>query len=597
MTWQGQVTGVIHVLDDAERRRFTQADLELLELFAKHAAIAVENTRLHESTRERAMRLELVSRVSQRTTAILERDELLHQAVNLIGDAFGYHSTQVLLVADDHIVLAASTDPVLRPLEGRLRLRIGAEGITGWVAGSGEPLLVPDVSQEPRYRHEEEEIGTKSELAVPIKLKDVVIGLLDVQSGELNAFSETDIPTLQTIADQLAISIENAQLYQELEAYSASLEQAVAERTADLLQEKERAEAILRSTGDAMIITDTEGHILSVNPAFEALTGYQADEVTDRAHIRTLGPWEPNQGRIEEMQEVVTTGRYWQGDLLLRRKDGSEYDAEVSIAPLRMQGDEGDAQHWGYVGAIRDISARKETERMKDAFVSNVSHELRTPIASIRLYHDLLQSGPVSEKAEMYLATLQRETERLERIIEDLLQLSRMDQGQVMASLSPMDLNELVGHYVADRPLLAESRGLTLTLNQTADLPPIQGDPGLLGQALSVLLTNALNYTPRGGQVEVSTLSREADGRRWAGFSVADTGPGIPPDEQPRIFERFYRGSVGRGSGESGTGLGLAIAKEIATRHGGRIEVESTGVPGEGVIFTVWLPVSAGTSG
>jgi len=573
-----------------EPRRYTEAELLLLTSIAQQLAVAIHNAQLHQSTRRRAARLELIWRVSQRTTAIRELDELLRQAANLIGEAFDYHSTQVLLVDGDYVVLAASTDPVLRPLEEQLRFRIGAEGITGWVAGSGEPLLVPDVAQEPRYHQTEEEVGTRSELALPIVLKDIVIGVLDVQSSEPNAFSKTDIPTLQTIADQLAITIENAKLYQELEAYSGFLEQAVAERTADLLQEKERVEAILRSTGDAMIITDIEGRILSVNPAFEAQTGYSADEVASMGHVRMLGSWAPDHELVEGTMEALRQGHQWQGDLLLRRKDGSEYDAEVSISPLHVPGEEGEAQHSGYVGAIRDISARKEIERMKDAFVSNVTHELRTPITTLKMHHGLLKMDPGA--LGMSLPVLQRETERLNNTVEDLLRLSRLDQGRVTLDLATVDLNALASQHVADRQPLAEGKGLALTFAGQKDLPGVQADAGLLSQVLSILLTNALNYTASGGSVAISTEAREADGRRWAAFSVSDTGPGIPPEEQRQVFERFVRGKVGRESGVPGTGLGLALAWEIVERHRGRIELASEGIPGKGATFTVWLPLS-----
>jgi signal transduction histidine kinase len=137
---------------------------------------------------------------------------------------------------------------------------------------------------------------------------------------------------------------------------------------------------------------------------------------------------------------------------------------------------------------------------------------------------------------------------------------------------------------------VAESRGLTLSLTAAPGLPPVTAEPALLGQAFSVILTNALNYIPSGGQVTVTTLTRDVQ-RQWVGVRIQDTGPGIALEERAHLFERFYRGAVGRESGVAGTGLGLSIAAEIIERHGGQIEVSSTGVPGEGAAFTLWLPV------
>jgi len=228
---------------------------------------------------------------------------------------------------------------------------------------------------------------------------------------------------------------------------------------------------------------------------------------------------------------------------------------------------------------------------LKDQFVSNVSHELRTPIAGLMLYHSLLKAGP-PEKRDHYLAALGRETERLNNIIEDLLRLSRLDREAVEVNPTTVDLNALARQYVADRTPLAQSRGLALSLDTHPTPPTVQADEGLLGQALSVLLTNALNYTPQGGQIVVSTGTRQEEGRQWAAISVADTGPGIPPGERQQIFERFFRGRAGRDSRTPGTGLGLAIAAEIIRLHQGRIEVESDGQPGQGATFTLWLPVA-----
>jgi PAS domain S-box-containing protein len=221
--------------------------------------------------------------------------------------------------------------------------------------------------------------------------------------------------------------------------------------------------------------------------------------------------------------------------------------------------------------------------RVKDEFVANVSHELRTPITSLKLRLHLLTRNP--EARPEHLATLGRETDRLNRLIEDLLMLSRLDQDRAAFECQSLDLNTLVGHFVTDRAPLAEHKDLTLSFDPHPDLPPAQADPNLLGEVLSILLTNALNYTHGGGV----TVRTHGDTQR-VGFSVSDTGPGIALDEQGHLFTRFYRGAAGRESGVSGTGLGLAIAREIVARHQGQIEVESAGVPGQGATFRVWVP-------
>ncbi len=228
--------------------------------------------------------------------------------------------------------------------------------------------------------------------------------------------------------------------------------------------------------------------------------------------------------------------------------------------------------------------------RVKDDFVANVSHELRTPVANIKLYLHLLSLRP--EKAELYVQTIHRETLRLEHLVESLLTLSRLDRGMENPHLEMADLNELIGALVADREPLAADHGLVLTFGPASALPHVQVDPMLIGQVVSILLTNAFDYTPQGGRVVVETVARESTDGRWVGVRVSDTGPGIKPAEAEHIFERFYRGEAGRASGKPGTGLGLSIATEIVRLHQGLIEVASEGVVGQGATFTVWLPAA-----
>jgi GAF domain-containing protein len=218
LKWQDRIIGVLSINANAQQRTFNQNDLWLATLFANQAALAIENARIYEKERKRLAQLELIGGVIQKIASILNLDELLYQVAHLIGDTFQYYYTSILLVEANtgELLLKAVAGPFFETLLDRLRLKIGQEGITGWVAHTGEPLLVNDVSREPRYYSPiEESKYTRSELAVPIKLKGEIIGVLDVQSVELDAFSQDDVFILQTLADQLAVAIESARLYQE----------------------------------------------------------------------------------------------------------------------------------------------------------------------------------------------------------------------------------------------------------------------------------------------------------------------------------------------------------------------------------------------
>jgi len=207
-----------------------------------------ERQRTEASLTARAARLELIAGVGRRTTAILNLDELLHQAAELIRDTFGYYSVNILLIEGSQVVLRAATHELLHRNEGSVRLRLGEEGITGWVAARGEPLLAPDVSRDEHYMAVLDCVETQSELAVPIQVKGKVIGVLDAQSTETDAFSKEDLFALQTVADQLAVAIDNARLYQETRRRAARLTviNRVAEAVGAILQIDELLEKVYR---------------------------------------------------------------------------------------------------------------------------------------------------------------------------------------------------------------------------------------------------------------------------------------------------------------------------------------------------------------
>ena len=225
-------------------------------------------------------------------------------------------------------------------------------------------------------------------------------------------------------------------------------------------------------------------------------------------------------------------------------------------------------------------------DRLKDQFVSNVSHELRTPLANVKLFLQLLTSGR-PDKHEEYLQTLQRETRRLERLIDDLLDLSQLDLNAVEFYLEPTDVNGLVADFIQDRIVMAQERKLAIACQLAPELPQALIDPQRFTQIMSNLMTNAMNYTPSGGLLTFSTAVQRYDDTPWVTFSLHDTGQGIPEQELPHVFERFFRGVASRKTGIPGTGLGLAICQEIVQRLEGQITVRSQ--PGQGTAFTVWL--------
>ncbi len=543
--------GVMTVLRFSYDRPFTPSDLELLSAFAAHAAVALENAHLYGQIEQQAQRLE--AEVVERTHD-LALSEARYRSLVETSLAGIYQ-----LDADGRYVYTNQALATL--LERTPEELIGQswEDVSNFspesLALTRERFLAQMRGEPPRTAVNEVEVITRTGRRTPA----------------LNAMSVIyDTEGKPQGATGLVLDISRRK------ALEAALQ-----------GERDRLQVILANIGDAVVVTDPDGRIEYVNPAWERLNGYSAREAVGNTPRLIRSPQSPAD-LYPELWATILGGRIWRGELINRRKDGSLYDAAVTISPVK----NAIGTLVSFVGVQHDISALKELDRMKSQFVSDVSHELRTPLTNIRLYLDLLQGTGDPAKTTRYLETMDRESGRLADLIDDLLSLSRLDAGTVSFFPNPTNLNDLLLALVEDRRALAASRGLSLSLECEAALPRVMGDGRLLTQVFTNLLTNALNYTESGGRVMLRTRLHAEDGERWVVAEVEDTGLGIPVDEQPLIFRRFFRGQASRQTKAAGTGLGLAICKEIVDRHAGRLQVHSEGVAGCGSRFTVWLPAA-----
>ncbi len=302
-------------------------------------------------------------------------------------------------------------------------------------------------------------------------------------------------------------------------------------------------------------------------------------------------------------------------ELDISRPDGKKRSLLVTAVPQF----DSRREFVGTYGVFRDITERKQAEEalrelnatleqrvadrtaelqianrrltvldhLKDEFLARISHELRTPLAGILISLELLETAK-PEKRERYMQRLKQATDRLRDMIEDVLMFSQLNLHTQPSTRQPIDLNNLIeGRSTTWRNLRA-GRELQFQLDLARDLPCARADGELFMQALTRLITNAINYTPA-GSVIVSTARVDEDDLQWVTVSVKDTGPGITPEDLPNIFERFYRGRAAADYKTPGTGVGLSISREIAEKLGGRLTVETN--VGVGSTFTLWLPV------
>lgn len=407
-----------------------------------------------------------------------------------------------------------------------------------------------------------------SYIATPIRMGDMTLGFLNVGGVRSNQFSPADVQRLQSFSRHAAAAIENSRLHRELRDHAERLEERVRSRTAQLEAQYARLEAILDSTADGILVTDAKGKILQTNPpAHTWLT-------------RTLSP-----KNAERLGAAVR-------DLVLRLEEHPRemleltgLDVELRATPISQRAKDEAAA----VIAIHDVSELKALDRTKTRFVSNVSHELRTPVTTIKLYTTLMQRTEPAKWRD-YLGALAEEADRQVQLVENILQISRIDAGRMEMNRRSISINELTAATVTRHQVMAQDRGQRLTHRPKEPGPVGWVDEDQMIQVLNNLVENSIYYTPDGGEVTVSTGTAQADGRTWVTATVTDTGVGIPESEMPHIFERFHRGEGPLQIQAPGTGLGLAIAKEIAELHGGWITVESK--VNVGSTFTVWLPVA-----
>lgn len=387
-------------------------------------------------------------------------------------------------------------------------------------------------------------------------------------------------PTLMSIGRDIT---ERKQAEEALARYRDHLEELVQTRTAEVQAQYAQLGTILRSVGDAICMTDPEWRILYINPAFTTLTGYLADEVLDH-DLRGVGVLVDFALRLPAITPILGQGKLWQGEMMGRRKDGRNYTAELIVAPVH--DDVGQAS--GYVFTHHDISQAKDLERARDQFITNVSHQFLTPLTPLKTGIYLLRRTLVSEKQQQQLEAMETAIDWLIHLIKDTLEISTLDSGKGVTVWEPVSLPDIVDEALKRHQRQAQQGDLSLTAAPIpADLPPVQGDPARLVQALSELVENAVTFTPTGGQVRVAVQADVSEGETWITVAVQDNGPGITAEEMPRLFERFFRGRLAEPGHIAGIGLGLCIAQQIAQAHGGDIAVEST--VGKGSTFTLRL--------
>lgn len=595
--------------------------LPVIESVGRGVGLALQNARHFHRQQRRAEHLQLVSELGRRLTAILEPSALLQEMVEQIQRAFGYFYVGVSLVENDHLVIKAEAGcrQATRGGEDRspsdsggIVLPLGRGSISGLVAAARKSRIFPDVRQEPNYYWLPEMEPVRSALVVPLHFEDQVIGVLDLESDIVDDFDEDDLLLAEVLAAQAAVAIANARLYHRARRRTQEVE-GLLDTAQDINSELHLTLLLERVTQRALEITGAEG----------ALVGHVEDGEMVYQTIRTPRAWVPFKTRFRLDQG-------WLGQAVRRRQPYLTNDAPndpytmpdfaatyqiraaLSVPILNRRGvllgailvfNSTPGRHFGeddvrvltalanqaaiaienarlYELELEKVEALQELERLKSDFLSSVSHDLRTPLTALRTAGQAFPAaGPLTPLQQRLIDNIQRNTERMITLVNDLLEMAKLQSGRLRLNYQRVRIVRLIEDLILELDPLLSERSVRAEVVAPDPALTITADPRRLHQVLLNLLTNACRFSPLSGTITVTV----SEGEGGVTISVRDQGPGIPPAEQSRIFERFYRLDTG-GSG----GLGLAIARSLVALHAGKLSVESP--PGAGATFHVWLP-------
>ncbi len=451
------------------------------------------------------------------------------------------------------------------------------EGIVGTVAATGEPLVVQDAASDPRHlRQISEAVGfpVESVVAVPIKLREQVIGVIEALNKQEGSFTPEDVSLLTVLAQQAALFLETASLYSDMERRVAEATADLRKANQDIASQKAKLETLLAEMESGVIATDPRDKVVTWNRAAERLLGVTQTEALGKSVVALMD--NPDLAALVSIPLERVDGRY---------EDEIELPVDERVMIVRASVTYvGDAEVHGKLILLMDITQLKELDRMKTDFLSFVSHELQNPLASIRGFsHLLLQKTDDTSPNARLIRFLDQQSTRMQWLVEDFLDMSRIDSGAPLAiqAREIEDLYRLVEQVVNLHSLTTQDHSFVINIEEGTPLP--WGDRRKLEQTLVNLVGNAVKYSPDGGEVRITVEPHDGD----VLFSVYDEGMGIRDEDMPNLFQRFRRAPESR-ERVQGTGIGLFLCRYLVQAQGGQIYAEQRD---KGTVFRFTLPV------
>ncbi len=547
----------------SEPGHFNAEHLRLLQAAADQMSLAVRNAQIFDAQRRMTDQKTTLYKVLSAMSKQVDPDAVAWAAVAATVKFAGWPN--VAIAAPDRSEARWTIHATSGPLSPALGIACPIDqGVIGRAFVTGQPQLVPDVGADPSYVAHHPDI--RSELVVPLRRGDQVLGVLNLESNRLAAFQADDVSLAESLADAIALALENGRLFQATR------------------NERSRLDALIKSSRDGIVLVSIDRRILVINePALQML-------------------------RLPGEPEEWVNCSVWQPLNLLRRYAPAMFRGVLGEMRRIKRGDEppGEGEHpvpprvihWlnlpvltdttpvGRLLALRDVTNERAAEQLREDMTRTMVHDLRSPLGSIYTAVEFLKTDAADRLLPMHSQSLEiasRSAQKLLKLINSILDMSRLESGRLPLNRAQVRLEDVVAEVLKIQLPLATAKALRLENLVPVGLPSVWADAELIGRVLQNLVSNAIKFTPEGGAVRVAATAQEHEGRPMLFVTVDDNGSGIPPEIQGHLFQKFVTGrQVGRGSG-----LGLAFCKLVIEAHGERIWVDSA--PERGTTFTFTL--------
>lgn len=561
MLVQNDAVGIISV-DSQKLAAYSAQQAQELTAFADQAATAVANAQLFKRNQQQLMATKALAEAARVVSASLD-----------LGDVLQRILAQTLLAVQVEAASLALVDKRSGELEFKFVLGRGdnsivgsrlkpGEGVAGWVAVNAQVAVVDDVTRDPRFSPRiDRQTGTltRALACAPIMLHDEVIGVLEAINPTSAGFSEQQVELLVGIAGLAGTAISHAQLFDSTQVA------------------RSRYRGLFEGSANPILITDLAGRVTDANHSAEVLLGIGRDELLGSSMLSLL---DQDPERLPATLFNLGKDQSLTYESQASAAEGQKIPVEIHVKRLDLA--QQPIQQW----ILRDISERKQLDELREDLTSMIFHDLRSPLGNVIASLEMLSALMDSEDESLHsmLSIAMRSSRRVNRLVESLLDVGRLESGKAVLKKTPASLAELINEALVDISPVAEAKSMTIQTQIARGLPEVVVDVDMVRRVLINLIENAVKYTPAEGKIVVRVKRQQ----EAVVISIEDNGPGITPENQEKLFLKFSR--IHHEGRPKGLGLGLAFCRLAVEKHGGKIWVTSE--PGSGSTFSFKLPVS-----